>query len=152
MIYHSKSDTWLVVIIALAIITPLLTGIYDILTSTRDPSTGWSSVLISLLCAAFILGMIHPLYYEIADSTLKIRCGLFIRENIPLSAIAAVYPTHNPLGAPAMSLDRLRINYKRNGKERFELISPKDKEGFMQELVSREAGLEQRGDRLIRIS
>jgi membrane protein YdbS with pleckstrin-like domain len=152
MIYHSKTDTWFVILTAFAILIPLLAGIYNVVMPNRAPQAGWSSLLLGLFLAAFVLCVTYPLYYEITDSALKIRCGLFIREEIPLPAIVAVYPTNNPLSAPALSLDRLRINYTRNGRERFGLISPKNKEGFLQELVSREVGLERRGDRIIRIS
>src|SRR5205807_8834563 len=68
--------------------------------------------------------------------------GLIVRfgplsTSLPLDRIVEVFPTHNPLSAPAPSLDRLRINYQRkNGRMWFALISPKDKEAFVRDLAS----------------
>ena len=74
----------------------------------------------------------------------------FFRWRIPLDQIIEVYPTHNPLSSPALSLDRLRINYKRpSGKTWWVMISPKEKEQFLDDLA-KAAGLEKDGNRLVR--
>ena len=74
--------------------------------------------------------------YEVTPSEVIIRSGPF-RSTLPLASIVEVFPTRNPLSAPAPSLDRLQINYRgRGGEMSFALISPKDKEGFVRDLAS----------------
>jgi hypothetical protein len=51
--------------------------------------------------------------------------------------ITAITPTSNPLSSPALSLDRLRIDY---GKGRSVMISPRDKQGFLGAMESARSG------------
>lgn len=71
--------------------------------------------------------------YTFGATDLDVRCGPFAWR-IPLREIRAVTPTRNPLSSPALSLDRLRIDY---GRMSSMMISPEDKEGFMTELRKR---------------
>lgn len=52
---------------------------------------------------------------------------------VPLREIRLVRSTRNPLSSPALSLDRLRIEYGR----RAIMISPDDKARFLEELQKR---------------
>lgn len=47
--------------------------------------------------------------------------------------IKTIRPTRNPLSSPAMSLDRLELQFK-NGEKI--MISPKDKVGFKERMKS----------------
>ncbi len=98
-----------------------------------------------------ILVFAYPVSYEITVSNLLVQSGLF-RYRIPLSSIERVHPTRNPLSAPAWSLDRLRINYRKKGKITFALISPENKEAFLRELAQKASYLELRGDEVIRVA
>jgi hypothetical protein len=69
--------------------------------------------------------------YYIRDEQVVIK-GIFKDTLIPIVSITSVRPTRNPLSAPALSMDRLEINY---GKYEFALISPLEKERFMEELL-----------------
>ena len=74
----------------------------------------------------------------------------FFRWRVPLDQIIEVFPTHNPLSSPALSLDRLRVNYKRpSGGKSWIMISPKDKDRFLDDLA-KAAGLEREEHRLVR--
>src|SRR5262249_32253635 len=93
-----------------------------------------------LIAAGMFVGLAlwscYQIQYEITSTDLVTRCGPF-RGTLPLHSLVEVFPTHNPLSAPAPSLDRLRINYRRkNGKLWFTLLSPRDKEGFVRDLAS----------------
>ena len=74
-----------------------------------------------------------------------------MRRVIPLPAIREARPSRNPASAFAWSLDRVQVNYRANGKTRFELISPNDKNAFMHDLVTEGVGLQLRGERVIRV-
>ena len=149
MIYYSKKDAWLVLVIWVAVLLPLVLGIYNIAVPGGSPQAGGYLLFIGTLTAASVLLLAYPVYYKITSSHLIVRSGV-LRTEIPLSSIEEVRPTRNPLSAPAWSLDRLRIDYRKAGGAGFMLISPGDKARFMRDLAGSVAGLEVRGERVVR--
>jgi hypothetical protein len=81
--------------------------------------------------AVFIFLLWVNTKYYIRDEHVVIK-GVFKDTLIPIASITSVRPTRNPLSAPALSMDRLEINH---GKFDFALISPLEKERFMEELL-----------------
>ena len=71
------------------------------------------------------------------------------RRRIPFADLSEVRPKSNPLSAPALSLDRLRVRFGR-GAFRALMISPAARDLFLDELA-RKAGLKREGDRLFRV-
>lgn len=70
-----------------------------------------------------------PCKYTITEKEIKIKCGLY-KDRIQIKKIRKVFPTKNPLSAPALSLKRIKIETDYSSY----LISPKDREGFIEEL------------------
>jgi len=66
-----------------------------------------------------------------------VRSGFFVWR-IPLAEITGLESTQDPLSSPALSFDRLRITYG-PGKEL--MISPNDKEAFLQALLRQAPGV-----------
>lgn len=149
MVYPSKKDSWIVALVAVPGFALVAAAIYHVFVrGMNDPAT-WS-VLASALFYVAILGILaYPVYYEITTSSLRIRSGL-LQYRIPLSSIESVRPTRNPLSAPAWSLDRLRIDYRKNGRLSFALISPENKVSFLRTLVQRTVNLELSGNEVVR--
>ena len=81
--------------------------------------------------AIFILLLWINTKYYIRDEHLVIK-GVLKDTLIPIVSITSVNSTRNPSSAPALSMDRLEINY---GNFNFVLISPLEKEHFMEELL-----------------
>ncbi|WP_421385008.1 PH domain-containing protein [Bacillus salacetis] len=107
-----------------------------------DTTDSVAGVVIPLAAAGLIIWLVTSTYYEIKGKTLKVVAGP-IRYNIEISSIKSVRPSRNPLSSPALSLDRLEIQYSNpTGKVetrnswRTVLISPKDKEEFIQGLLN----------------
>ena len=148
MIYYSKKDAWLVLMVWAAILLPFVLGIYNLAIPSGNTWAGGYLLFVGTLTAALVLLLTYPLYYEITSSRLIVRSGI-MRKEIPLSSIEEVRPTRNPLSAPAWSLDRLRIDYRKNGGASFMLISPEDKVRFMRDLAGSDADLEVRGERVV---
>lgn len=71
--------------------------------------------------------------YTLIDDQLVVKAGPF-RWRVPIREIKSVTPTRSALSNPALSLDRLRIEY---GDSRSIMVSPRDREGFLQELQAR---------------
>jgi hypothetical protein len=142
MTYYAKVDWWLAALIGGVCLGELTAGtvvlVRGLTTDTPDSRTmlGVGAILVGVgaLCG-LILPALYTTRYEISATELVVRFGPF-RWRLSLDAIVEVFPTHNPLSAPAPSLDRLRINYrKKDGWPWFTLVSPKDKEGFVRDLA-----------------
>ena len=85
---------------------------------------------IVLVSVALPIWLAFSTYYRVdsdpSGEVLVIRSGPF-SWRVPVSEIRHVTATRNPLSSPALSLNRLKIEYANN---RTILISPKDREGF----------------------
>ena len=98
----------------------------------------WIGVVIIFLAMIFMLHVFLTTWYEINGNILKIKCGFLIDKEVDIDDIVSIKETFNPLSAPATSLDRLEIKLK--GKDSI-LVSPKDKSGFISELVKIKPGI-----------
>jgi hypothetical protein len=148
-IYPTKVDWWIALMLIVGVVL-LVGGAVSLLFG--PPAQASYSTAIGVLCllvAAWTGWIPLSTNYEIGQTELLIRSAGF-RQRISLDAIVEVFPTHNPLGSPACSLDRLRVNYRRrNGKSGFALISPREKEEFLRELADAVPGLHLVEDRLV---
>ncbi len=135
-VYRSRIDTWLVLFLAAALAVSLYA---NFVISSAMPSAAWA---VAGLTAAIGIGL--PLWlmlsthYTLDSRQLLVQCGPF-KWRIALADITAVTPTTNPLSSPALSLDRLRIDY---GQGKSLMISPRNKEQFLRamEAARRSAG------------
>ena len=147
MVFRTKVDTWLIAVVVLG----LGFAVWAVIGSMRsDPGSGVVPLAILGGCTLLIAALSLPTEYTVGEQELVIRSGL-LRSAIPLDAIQRVYPTHNPLSAPAWSLDRLAIDFRGNGQRKLALISPVRKDEFLG-LLQSSAGLEVRGKELVRPS
>ena len=85
--------------------------------------------------------------YEITQRDLIARSGPW-RWRVPLAAIESVTPTRELRSAPALSLDRLQVLHRESAYGL--LVSPKDREGFLQALLHACPHLRRQGDGLRR--
>ena len=147
MIYKSKKDWWLFGLVWGAALAPLAVGLFNVLRG--DAQLGWALVRVGVGIGAALVVTTYPLDYEITSDELIARSG-FMRWRVPLGSIEEVSPSRNPASAPAWSLDRLRVEYEKNGATRSLYVSPFDREGFMHDLADSAPGLELRGGRVVR--
>jgi ABC-type dipeptide/oligopeptide/nickel transport system permease component len=133
MTYRSRVDRWLLVAVLASAAGCLAAGVAAMLTSPSG--TASLAAIFLLLVSAFPVWILGATYYVLAGEELQVRSGPF-RWRIPIREIRAVTPTRNPLSSPALSLDRLRIEY---GGSKWIMISPRDREGFLRELERRRA-------------
>jgi Bacterial PH domain len=119
-----------------------------ILAVISDPAGGMIPLAIMVAAIAFVGAISLPTEYIVEDTQLVVRSGM-MRRSIPFDAIFRVYPTRNPLSAPAWSLDRLGIDFRVKGQRRLALISPLARSDFLT-LLQKRAGLDSKGDELLR--
>lgn len=126
MIFPSKKDLWLVlIVIGSGIILLVVAANHVITRGINNPET-WITSGIAILYGGIIWIFAYPVYYKITPPNLVIYSGLLLRYRIPLSSIQRIQPTRNPLSSPAWSLDRLRIEYLKSSRIQVIMISPKD--------------------------
>ncbi|HEX6070382.1 MAG TPA: PH domain-containing protein [Longimicrobiaceae bacterium] len=144
-IFPTKVDRWLVAVLA----TSLVSAVAAVMAAAREePEEATFAGLMVGASFALVLALAVPTHYVIREGELVIRSG-FIRRSIPLASIRRIYPTHNPLSAPAWSLSRLGIEYDSGARRGLALISPAAREEFL-DLIARRAGLTPVGRELVR--
>lgn len=128
MKFRSKIDWWLLlifVVITANIVMKIYEENYHYSLASNFPHL----VIYSLVILVIWLPIFNT-YYLVENNTLTIR-SLVFRWKININDITRIEPTHNPLSSPALSLDRLKIYYMKDDRVATVMISPKDKEGFL---------------------
>jgi len=128
--FNSKIDLWLLIL--------LLTGVSACIWGIAKI---WDANLVILWPLALLLtvGILLPLWvlvslrYFLSDDGLRVRCGPF-HWRIAIKEITVISPTHNLKSSPALSLDRLLIEY---GEDRRIIISPEPRDEFLRQLKFR---------------
>lgn len=131
MKFKSKIDWWLLLIFVV-ITANILIKIYEA-NYHYSLALNFPYLVIYSLVILVIWLPIFNTYYLVGNNTLIIR-SLVFRWKININDITRIEPTHNPLSSPALSLDRLKIYYMKDGKMATVMISPKDKESFLNTL------------------
>lgn len=123
-VFKSKIDLWLLITLGLSSVVSLVAAY----SAVRQPGTAniLIAMVILLVGAGLPVWLFSQTKYIVAQETLRVRCGPF-SWSIPVSEISSVTATRNPLSSPALSLDRLALDY---GKGKTILVSPSDKSGF----------------------
>ena len=128
--FNSKIDLWMLTVLLTAV-AACLWGVAKIWDA--------SSAMLWLLTPVLAVGILLPLWilgtlkYFMSDETLRVRCGPF-RWLIQIRDIRSVTPTNDPKSSPAMSLDRLEIDY---GDDKSLLIAPEPRAEFLRQLEHR---------------
>lgn len=143
--YPSKIDWWLVPLLFLPPVVLVIACIGMVVTGQTVALPGCLVALVIVVMVYF--GLVFPMRYGVDDTYLIVRFGV-CRQRVLLADIVEVYRTHNPLSSPALSLDRLRVQFG-PGFFKGVMISPADRDGFLNYLAQK-AGLKREGDRLVR--
>lgn len=133
LVFVTRVDAWLVILVGLAL---SLCFFEAWRLREASPAGSMAALGIGAFSLAAILAFTVPCRYTLEADHLFIRCGLIARR-IPYSEMTRIALSTNVLSAPALSLQRVRIDHGRS----FQLVSPRDRKGFV-EALSRRAGLE----------
>ncbi|MFW1909372.1 PH domain-containing protein [Acinetobacter ursingii] len=130
--FRSKKDWWILgfIIAATGILLQMLWSMQLRGTLQEYPEHG-------IVYALVILIMWWPLVntrYIVTQDHVIIH-SMFLKWIISRSEIQSMTPTNNPVSAPALSLDRIKIDYQKDGKNKSVLISPKNKQKFIEALT-----------------
>lgn len=128
MIYRSKIDTWLLVVLVASIALSLAAAITMVVAGA--PGAWIVAPVTAILGAGLPASVLFATRYVLEKNVLKIQSGPF-RWSIPVDEIRGITPTSNPLSSPALSMDRLRIDY---GRMSSVMISPLEKDRFISDV------------------
>ena len=93
----------------------------------------WPGAVLGVLLILFLIYLYRTTRYELTeDEKLKIRSGFLYRKEIYVKSIKSIHSTKNHLASPALSNDRIEIQFNRY--ERVQ-ISPNARRDFISELV-----------------
>lgn len=121
--FTSKVDWWyylVVISIPVVVVVPALMS-----ASSEDDVPSFIACLFAL---ALPLWLLVSTDYTIEGRALKIRSGPF-KWQVSLDDIHKVEETRSVISSPALSLERIKIDY---GQGKTVIVSPKDKHGFME--------------------
>ena len=127
-VYSSKIDTWLGVVLIGSMVVCAIASYQVVKIGT--PASMVTVVPILLIGMGLPLWLMLSTSYALSSGRLLIKSGPF-KWVVPIESITGVMPTSNPLSSPALSLDRLQINY---GNGASVMISPENKEQFLKDL------------------
>lgn len=96
-------------------------------------------ILLALLFALVVIleieMLIHTRYVVTAEGVLSIHAGRFIKgASIPIEAVVGIEKSRSLESAPALSLSRLKITYRKGKVKTYMLVSPKNPEDFVKAL------------------
>jgi uncharacterized membrane protein YdbT with pleckstrin-like domain len=124
--YPSAVDTWIAILL---IGTPVLVVAFGISIVVESAPAGFIVIGVGIFIGGLIASLAIPCHYTIDDQCLKIKCGI-LGEDIALEKIVSIEKSGSLLSAPALSTKRVKIVLV----DGFRLISPKDREGFIEVL------------------
>ena len=129
--FHTKIDWWILgfLIAMTGLLIQLLYTMYAKGTMVEYPE----HTAVYILTIAVIWWPVFNTRYIIENEALIIH-SLFLKWHIPLANIQNISKTNNSISSPALSLDRLKIEYMKDGKIKQVLVSPRDQQGFCKEL------------------
>ncbi|ADK03948.1 TPA: PH domain-containing protein [Bacillus anthracis] len=129
MEFPSKKDTWLYPIFFIVVGTcfaPIFAG--------RE----YFLLFFTIPLAILFMWSWFSTKYIVGEETITIRSG-FVKKHIFIRDIKQISNTKNPIAAYALSFDRLEIVY---GAHQTEIISPKDKEQFINHVKNKNPHIE----------
>ena len=128
----SKIDLWLLAVLVATVAVSLVATLY---TLRRGGAVNYiAAFILSSTCIALPLWLLLGTKYVVQNQVLSIRSDPF-SWTIPIEEISAIVETRDSRSSPALSLDRLRIEYA-DGKT--VMVSPADKHAFIQSLKTGE--------------
>ena len=128
MVFRSKIDLWLLMVLVAAEVLPLIQAV----SALRDGSSWLPHVLIFGLLGGLFSWLLLSTKYTVNKDTLVVQSGPF-RWCIAKNDITKIASSNSIIASPALSLDRLRIDYA-DGRNSI-LISPKNKDGFLKAIA-----------------
>ena len=129
VVYKSKVDAWLVIVVVAAVavvLLPLFSGF------------SWAYLLAAsgvLVCLVPVFALLFSIRYIVEGDKLTVSCGILGSRAYDIMSVRSIRPTRTWLSSPAASLDRIELRFSVRRVQPL-IISPEDKTGFIARLKS----------------
>ena len=123
MVFRSKIDLWLIVLLLAVVLSTVLPLFWKF---------SWILILIDIPMFLLFYDLLHNTKYVIEGNRLIVKDGFLLCSTYDISSIRSISPTRTFLSAPALSLDRMKIEMKGGDSV---VISPLKKHKFIAELL-----------------
>jgi hypothetical protein len=121
-VYHSKIEFLVLIPLILLLGSAMFFMIVN---------KAWIGAIVNGAVSLIMINIYSGTYYRITpDGHLIVKCGVLERYDIDIAEIEWIKKSRDLSNAPALSLDRLEVNYK-GGRV---LVSPKDKKNLLLDL------------------
>ena len=113
----------------------LLIFIFAVLIGTTIPmifKPVWTGLLINTAVILFTLHLFLNTYYVIDGEFLVVKSGMIFNKKVDINSVKSIKETKTIISAPALSFDRLEVNW---GKYTGVVISPRDKKKFVEHMT-----------------
>ena len=127
--FQSKKDIWLAV---------LIWGVIILMFFMMITEQNIVVYIVGILNNALLLWLWFGTNYKIDDENLIVKSGPF-KSTIDIKSIKKLRATKTLLAGPALSIDRIEIQYKRYDSV---IVSPKEKNKFIESLLSKNKSIE----------
>jgi hypothetical protein len=130
MRFESKRDLWVVLLVR-ALPFVILAVLAAVEYAHGKPMRGVIAGLVTLVIVEVFMvePMMRSTYYLIEGDMLFVRSG-FLKWRVPVGQIRSITPTRSARSSPALSLDRLLIEYD----DKHIMVSPEAKQRFIEAL------------------
>ena len=92
----------------------------------------WTGLLISTAVILFTLHLFLNTYYVIDGEFLVVKSGMIFNKKVDINSVKSIKETKTIISAPALSFDRLEVNW---GQYTGVVISPRDKKKFVEHMT-----------------
>ena len=140
-VFKSKIDTWFAVLMVGSSAICLVAS-YFVLVSGESILARTLIVSLLIISSVWMIWSLINTNYRITQGALILWCGP-IRSRVQINNIQEIGPSRNIASGPACSIDRLYIRFK--GNKGGVLVSPKDRDGFVNAIASSDQDIEVRG-------
>ena len=127
--FQSKKDIWFAV---------LIWGVIILMIFMMITEQNIVVYIVGILNNALLLWLWFGTSYKVNDEDLIVKSGPF-KSTIDIKSIKKLRATKTLLAGPALSIDRIEIQYKRYD---FVIVSPKEKNKFIDSLLSKNKSIE----------
>ena len=129
-VYRTAIDWWLGLLLVACEVLFLYLVIEPII---RRGTVEWSMVLLTVGMSILILPL-FGIKYVLYSEHMLISMSLYGKARVRYADIVEVKKTNNPMSSAAMSLRRIQIDYVEDDVHRMVLISPKNRNNFIDEI------------------
>ena len=136
-VYRTAIDWWLGLLLGGCEVYMIILAVEPII---RSGKINWAMLIVAVGMSILILPL-FGIKYVLYSEHMLVSMSMYGNARVRYADIVEVKKTNNPLSSAAMSLRRIQIDYVENDVHRMVLISPKNRNNFIDEIRRRRTSI-----------